>query len=280
MFNDEKNIGYYYIAESYDLCNSKGPENVRTSNTDLFYIEFESNLQDFDVLNRNGRYYDIDNVWDVLHGERCRSMIETGNMAGELGHPIPMYAGEKLSQERLAEPFMKERAFFILKPQKVGNVIKATIKTSNTDIGTGYAKDILSGMIPQFSLRAFATMTRKDGKPYVNVKHIATYDSVLYPSHKVAHMTSSPTTHVKSVTESTNNVFENASAMIPVSELISNINDSNVEYILESFELDKKDIVGFDNSMEHAIIREDNNIIYGNLDRDTIRKVKDFYNSF
>ena len=276
----EQDMGIFCISESCEFCNSKGPENLKvTDSVNDFFITFESNLQDFDVINRNKRYYDIDNVWGVLQGERCRTMIERNNFVGELGHPVPEYAGQRLSQERLADPLFKERAFIITKPKRVGNRIMATITTCGTTYGEGYAKDILHrGMIPQFSLRAFATMTKKDGKPYVNVKHISTYDSVLYPSHDVARMTSEP--KVYTFSESANNVFDDTAFIYPIEEVTSEMNDSNIEYILESFDLTKDNIVGFDNTKEHAIIKFDNNVIYGNLDKNTIKKVKDFYNSF
>lgn len=282
MSKFDRDVGLIFISESCEHCNSKGTENLRKSKDhDLFYVEFESNLQDFDVLNRNNRNYDRDNIWERMHSERITSMINAGCFAGELGHPIAEHAGDKLSQERLAEALYSKRAFFISKPELNGNVMKATIRTSCNSEGIGYAKDIIAGLIPQFSLRAFAVMTDRNGKPYVNVKHICTYDSVLFPSHAIAHMTSKPDIHTISISESTSyeNTIDN-STIIPIDELKKDIKDSNIDYIMEAYDLTNDNIIGFDKSKEHAIIRDDNNIIYGNLNRNTIRKIKDFYSSF
>lgn len=281
MINNDDNMGLVFISESPEYCNSTGVTNLKKHNSDVFYIEFESNLQDFDCTNRNGRCYIAENVWEQMHTERIQSMMATGNFGGELGHPIPEIAGTKLSQERLSEALYDKRAFYISSPILEGNIMRATIRTSNTNDGVAFAKDILSGTIPQFSLRAFATLTNKNGKPVVNVRHICTYDAVFFPSHKVAQMTSIPELHTNSVYESVNNTFkEDAGIVIPVTEITSDLKDSNIETILESFNLNTDNIVGFSNNKTHAIIKDGNNMIYGKMSKSTVKKIKDFYNSF
>ena len=48
-------MGYVYINESFS--DSTGIKNVDTcKRNDLFYVTFDTNLQDFDVENRNHRY--------------------------------------------------------------------------------------------------------------------------------------------------------------------------------------------------------------------------------
>ena len=39
---------------------------------DGFYITFDTNLQDFDVKNRNQRYYDAQNIWECIQSEKIQ----------------------------------------------------------------------------------------------------------------------------------------------------------------------------------------------------------------
>ena len=50
--------------------------------------------------------------------------------------------------------------------------------------------------------------------------------------------------------------------------------------ILESFDLPMDNLMGFDESRQHVIIKDDNNMIYSNINPDTAKKVNDFFGSF
>ena len=47
----------------------------------------ETILQDMNVKNRNGRYYDDKQMLPALKGERITELLKTGNLKGENGHP-------------------------------------------------------------------------------------------------------------------------------------------------------------------------------------------------
>ena len=115
--NDDNPIGYMYINESYSSDNSV--KNVDTSKkADLFYVTFDTNLQDFDVENRNHRYYDGKNIWECIQSDKIQSLLRTGGWFGEFDHPAPEVAGEKLSPERIQNVPPEKRAFKIMNPVK------------------------------------------------------------------------------------------------------------------------------------------------------------------
>lgn len=283
---DNSPIGYMYISESFSSDNTI--KNMDTSGRpDLFYVTFDTNLQDFDVENRNRRYYDASNIMECIQTEKIQSLLKTGGWFGEFSHPGSEYAGEKLSPERIQDVPPKERAFKIMNPKLVGNVLTAKIQSAQGEVGESFGKEVLAGWQPQFSVRAIAHMVSRHGKPYVIVKRLITYDAPWYPSHKIAHATSAPVITTKSFTESVSNAIESAKdyingVMVPLKEILEDVGrtDVNAGMIMEAFDLDLDCLAGFDTSREHIIIKDDNNMIYANINPATVKKVNEFYHSF
>ena len=125
----------------------------------------------------------------------------------------------------------------------------------------------------------------KNNKPVVNVRKIITYDWVLYQSHREAdQITSEPTTFVNKTVNTVNTVTENTSedVAIPLKEILQSVGhtDANAQLIMESFDLTYDDIVGFTPDHKNVIIRDNNNMIYCNIDPTTRNKVNDFFRSF
>ena len=79
--NDGTPMGYMYISESFSDNEIKNIDAKRSS--DLFYVTFDTNLQDFDVENRNRRYYDAANIMDCIRSEKIQSMLRCGGWFGE-----------------------------------------------------------------------------------------------------------------------------------------------------------------------------------------------------
>ena len=74
-------LGYVYISESFGDSSIR---NMDTSkNADLFYVTFDTNLQDFDVENRNHRYYDMNNIRECINSEKIQSMLRCNGWFGE-----------------------------------------------------------------------------------------------------------------------------------------------------------------------------------------------------
>lgn len=290
--DNEALLGYMYISEAVSLDTNNMVRNLDTAKpkngVNLFYITFDTNLQDFDVENRNKRYYDGDNVWECFQTEKIQSLLRTGGMFGEWGHPMAYKAGEKLSPERIQDVPQEFRAFKIMNPKKIGNLLTARIQSAQGTVGESFGKEVLAGWIPQFSLRAIAHMVSRHGKPYVIVKRLITYDAPWYPSHKIAHATSSPQVHAETFTESAHeSSLENAQdyingVMVPLKEILMDVgrSDVNANAIMEAFDLDMDCLAGFDAGRDHVIIRDDDNMIYANINPSTVKRVNDFYNSF
>ena len=278
-------MGLMYISEhvsgekfinNIDVCN----------NNNLFYVTFDTNLQSFDVINRNQRMYKADNIWDCIQQEKIQCLLRDGCWFGEFDHPTPERADEKLSPERIQNVPPKLRAFKIMNPRMSGNLLQAKIQSAQNDIGIGFGKEILAGWKPSFSCRAIASLKLIDNKPTVVVRRLITYDAVWYPSHKEAHAISGikPVNKIiHTVTESVNDVKEKVrDVMIPLKEILEAVGktDVNTQMIMESFDLPMDSLVGIDSSHRHAIIKDKDNMIYSNISPETVHKVNDFFNSF
>ena len=300
MIKDDTILGCVYLSESVDVdasiddvkkstgfCNLVQESAGSDSGVNVFYITFDTNLQDFDVKNRNRRYYSADNIWECIQSEKIQSLLRTGGWFGEFDHPAPERADEKLSPQRIQNVPPKYRAFKIMKPHLEGNVLKAKIQSAQGGVGESFAKEVLAGWIPQFSARAIASMISKDGKPYVQVRRLITYDAPWYPSHEIAHATSSPEVSTKTFTESVHDVMENAKeringVLIPLKDILTDIGkkDITVQTVMESFDLGMDSLVGISNNHRQAIIKDDMNTIYCNINPDTAKKVDEFFASF
>ncbi len=283
---DMSYMGYVYINESFSSGNDI--KNVDTNHhPDIFYVTFDTNLQDFDVENRNKRYYDASNIMECIHSEKIQSLLRSGGWFGEYSHPSPLIAGQKLSPERIQDVPPECRAFKIMNPKLVGNVLTAKIQSAQGAVGEGFGKEVLAGWIPQFSVRAIAHMVSRHGKPYVIVRRLITYDAPWYPSHAIAHATSSPVVTTKSFTESVHDTIDTVKdkindVMVPLKEILEDVGrtDVNANMIMEAFDLGMDSLVGFDAEKKHVMIRDENNVIYANINPETVKKVNDFYHSF
>lgn len=285
--DDMSCLGYVYINESFSSGNDIKNVDTKHPHPDLFYVTFDTNLQDFDVENRNKRYYDASNIMECIQSEKIQSLLRSGGWFGEWMHPLNSIAGEKLSPERIQEVPPQNRAFKIMQPKLVGNVLTAKIQSAQGELGESFGKEVLAGWIPQFSVRAIAHMVSRHGKPYVIVRRLITYDAPWYPSHAIAHATSSPVVTTKSFTESVHDTIDTVKdkindVMVPLKEILEDVGrtDVNANMIMEAFDLGMDSLVGFDAGKKHVMIRDENNVIYANINPETVKKVNDFYHSF
>lgn len=286
----DEDLGLVFISEAVsnsDIKNIDGhTENV--GGVSLFYVTFDTNLQDFDVKNRNQRYYSAYNIMECIQCERIQSLLRTGGWFGEaFNHPFAELADQKLSPERIQDVPGDKRGFKIMNPHLSSNVLKATIQSAQGEIGESFGKEILAGWQAQFSARAIATMIMKNAKPYVQVRKLITYDAPYFPSHAIAHQTSEAKTHVKTFTESVGTALESAKdkindIMVPLKEILLDAGRTDVttQLILESFDLSEDNLMGFDSDKKHILIKDEDNVIYANINPNTVKKVNEFYNSF
>lgn len=261
-------MGFMYIKEDVSPADNK-PMNIHVvDKPSLFYIEFDATMQSFGVMNRNHRMYEIDNVWNCITGDpKIQDLLKNSGWFGEMDHPNAEKKGEELSAERILNPNMGNTSHKIMNPRRSGNLINATIQTdSGTDAGINMAKKVLQGMTPRFSARAVAELTNKNGQPVVNMKKLITYDWVLYPSHVEAHALTKP--EVKTVTCESAQDSTTYTMIMPLKEILEYAGSKcvNSQVIMESFELDKNALMGFDKTGEHIVMKDKDNIIFSKMD--------------
>ena len=277
-------LGFVYLCESADTPLTKVGDLKIYNDNNIFFVEFDSVLQSFGVENRNHRYYTAENVWQAIQSPKIQDLLSHDSWFGEQNHPTQTFTDAKLTPERIRDVWMPNRSHKIMKPRIDGNLLKARIQTdAGTDAGIGFAKTIIQGMVPRFSCRSIATLRQINGRPTVVIRLLVTYDWVFYPSHCEAEMIGQLQ---KPMMESASGIVTPADPsvtpddiMIPLHEILDLVGnkDTNTEILLESFDLDIKDLVGFDDTHEHAIIKDHDNMIYAKISPETKHKVDDFY---
>ena len=286
---DNDNMGYMYIAEESSVYGGSPVKNIDVVNKNgVFFVTFDSVLHTFDEINRNQRQYKADNIRECLLTEKIQSLLADNAFYGERDHPTQETENGKLTPERIQAIWMPNRSHIIKRPKIIGDELQAHIETcAGTDVGVGFAKDIIQGLKPAFSCRAIASMKLINGKPTVIVRRLITYDWVLYPSHKRAHMISSPKGVMKSIKAFTESAMDTVKdvvgdVLIPLQEILESVGktDVNTQMIMESFELTPESLCGFDETHTHAIIKDNDNTIYAKISPQTKRKVDDFFSKF
>lgn len=280
-------LGFIYLCESAETPLTKVGDLKIYNDNNIFFVEFDSVLQSFGVENRNHRYYTAENVWQAIQSPKIQDLLAHDSWFGECNHPTQEYQDKKLTPERIRDVWPQNRSHKIMNPRIDGNLLKARIQTdAGTEAGIGFAKSIIQGMVPRFSCRSIATLRQINGRPTVVIRLLVTYDWVFYPSHCEAEMIG---TLQRPMTESASDiVLPNGSnvtpndTMIPLHEILDLVGnkDTNTEILLESFDLDIGDLVGFDETHDHAIIKDRDNMIYAKIRPETKHKVDDFFASF
>lgn len=285
--NDGDNIGCVFLSEKSNLDHRDITALDVHDKHGVFYVSFDATLHSFGVLNRNNRMYMADNIWKcITESEKIQSWLADNAWYGEMNHPTQYYENVKLTPERLQDPALENRSHKILRPRVVNNLLQASIETaSGTDVGVGFAKEIIQGLHPAFSCRAVAMMQMKDGKPVVVVRRLITYDWVLYPSHKEAHIISEPKLIEKCATVYKESANENdyvPDFIMPLKDILNEVSnkDKNLNTVMESFDLGLEDLVGFNENHNSVIVRDNDNRIFVNISPDVKKRVDNFFAMF
>ena len=144
----------------------------------------EGTLQDMDVENRNRRIYAKSDLIPEINGPRMKELIDAKQFCGEYGHPL----SDDLVRQQTIDPKLVCVRFN--KVWVEDNLVKARFQGTNNDYGEYFDRDLRDGCKPAFSLRALGAIENVNGKAYVKGIKIITWDSVIYPSHKVAYTSS------------------------------------------------------------------------------------------
>lgn len=284
---DGRDLGFVYVSESNADCNEISNLDIKSINN-LFFAVYDQCLQSFDVMNRNNRMYDGNNIWScITESEKIQSALAHNCWYMEFDHPLAIYKDQPLSPERIQTPYRPDACAIITKPRMVGNKLYATIKTTSNSHGTDLAKDMVTiDLKPMASLRAIANMTVRNGKPYVIARKVITYDRVDYGSHREADQITPAKIIVKkpnvTMESTSNDNYEDVSVIIPLTEILRDIGEKDVnnQVVLESFGLDTDDIIGLDSTNTRTIIKNDGDMMYINMDPTTVKRVNDYLSSF
>lgn len=225
------------------------------------YIVFEGILQSFGVLNRNGRYYQADNVMNCIKTDPyITAMLENNSWMGELEHPAAIYNGQELKTERLLQVLPGNTSHFIRRPRLNGNLLEATIQTdSGTEAGKNMTIKIVDGkVIPGFSARLLGDLKQINGKPTVIIKKLITYDYVMFPSHKEAlgKVNKPYAESVETVEKAING------KIIFFEDLARDVagKSKETQILCESFGLTNEDIIGVTETGKSVVLKENKNI--------------------
>lgn len=236
------------------------PKNLQVYDKNgLFYVKFDTVLQEFNKQNRNKRIYAGGPMADSLQAPHIQELQEKKTWLGEAGHP------HTTEMARILTIDPKLTSHRINNHRIEGNFLKGEIETlDDGHYGTQMTKNILQGMEPAFSLRALASLIKQgDGTSLMRSKcHIVTYDWVILPSHNKAYRDQTKPIQkiAQSVQADGNAVSE--SALVPVIE--SQITDyirmesANVKLISNVCEV-ATESMSLSSDLRHVILREGSN---------------------
>lgn len=274
---EQESADFFYFAEQ----TSPDPKDVKSfdfstkKEGSTFWLEFNACVHLFEIMNRNTRQYLGDNIMEMIFSDKNKSLMAHNGWYGEMDHPYPLKEGEKLTKKRVRSIYMPNRSHKLSNPVKKNNACYMDIQTcSGTEIGRGFANEIIQGLIPCFSCRSTGDLKLVNNKPTVIANNVVTYDWVLYPGFDGAEMIGSAKGKQNSV------IVESAGDIaIPFSELADELveGDEKINTYMEAFGNDAKLI---DVSGNDAIIKSDDLYIYAGLNKDSVNKVRDFYSSF
>lgn len=163
---------------------------IKDNNGNLQYLKFRACMQDFGIRNRNGRLWNGRMMQQALRAPHIMELLEKKDLAGEAGHPIPDVGQASMARIMTINP--NNMSHVILDFSWEGeNRVYSTIMTIDDGNGPGnkFARSIMQGMEPAFSVRAIVPQKRNaDGTIDVTgVGRVVTYDRVILPSHQAAY---------------------------------------------------------------------------------------------
>lgn len=243
----------------------------------LFYVKFNTYLQEFDRQNRNRRTYAKLPMLDSLNAPHVQELMSKRTWFGEAGHPMEedvkriLTIDPKLTSHRI-NSFYAE-----------GNMLKGEVETlDDGGYGTRMTKNILQGMEPAFSLRALAALTKRaDGSSLVQSKsHIVTYDWVILPSHDKAYRDQTKPIQkvVQDIQNDGNTVTESATIPVMESQLKNFIalESANVKLISNVCEVSSSPI-SLTPDLKHAVLKEGSSTFLVNIEDKIRHEVRGYF---
>ena len=168
------------VPDDAYLPNGKKSREIKEING---HLVMEAIAQAANRKNRNGRYYEDEELFPEASCPRTQELIKSGNMKSENGHPL----SKDLIRQQTIDPNNTVAVIDKMWPQD--EFIMIWYHGDFNQIGDDLDRQIRSGQIPSWSLRALGTLVpSREGTKVKNMKMI-TYDRVHYPSHPEAYTT-------------------------------------------------------------------------------------------
>lgn len=233
------NLGYVVI-ETATTSSDIMPAKILEKRPDG-RVMAEGVLQEANMKNRNGRFYDSRDLFPELVAPRQLELLQTGNMRGENGHPL----SKDLVRQQTIDP--NNCVCIYTKFWTDGDFVMGNFFGTFNQLGEEFNKELLAGMSPSFSLRALGTIRNTGRGAEVKGIKLITYDRVIYPSHDKAY-TRGIVGESASVAEGSNLYLDNndQGRLIPITnESVLNYiktESCNFRQIKESFDLLYDDI--------------------------------------
>lgn len=233
------NLGYVVI-ETATTSSDIMPAKILEKRPDG-RVMAEGVLQEANMKNRNGRFYDSRDLFPELVAPRQLELLQTGNMRGENGHPL----SKDLVRQQTIDP--NNCVCIYTKFWTDGDFVMGNFFGTFNQLGEEFNRELLAGMSPSFSLRALGTIRNTGRGAEVKGIKLITYDRVIYPSHDKAY-TRGIVGESASVAEGSNLYLDNndQGRLIPITnESVLNYiktESCNFKQIKESFDLLYDDI--------------------------------------
>lgn len=178
MIQSPDTLGYVLIetATTSDIMPAKIVEK-----RDDGRVLAEGCLQEANMKNRNGRFYDSRDLFPELVAPRQLELLKTGNMRGEDGHPL----SKDLVRQQTIDP--TKCCVVFTKFWTDGDLVMGNYFGTYNGYGEEFDRELRNGMSPSFSLRALGSIKNTRRGAEVKGIKLITYDRVIYPSHDKAY---------------------------------------------------------------------------------------------
>lgn len=219
----------------------------------------EGCLQEANMKNRNGRFYDSRDLFPELVAPRQLELLRTGNMRGENGHP----SSKDLVRQQTIDP--NNCSVIFTRFWTDGDLVMGNFFGTYNALGEEFNKELMYGLSPSFSMRALGTIKNTNRGAEVKGVKLITYDRVIYPSHNKAY------THGV-VSEGSNLLLEenDRGTLIPITNqsVIDYIKEEscNIKQIRESFDLLYDDIKLINNKSQVQLTDRAGGVFIVNLE--------------
>ena len=239
----------------------------------------EGVLQTANEKNRNGRWYDADELFPQIEAPRTLELLNAGYLRAECGHPL----SKDLARQQTIDAKLCCAQF--LKLWRDGMNVMGTFKGTNNALGEEFDMDLRDGCLPAWSLRALGSVEETSRGIEVKNPKIITYDNVIYPSHTRAYTKG---VVAESATIAEQGFTRHENAMVKRSDgLIVPINNDNVtryiqsqsnnfHKIKESFDFMYDSIQLLENGRQVQLIAKNGDIIMVNLESYIHNEIMDY----